>query len=133
MTQGRRKGGLNGLALREQEILNILYMHESCSANQILEYLDDNLNNATIRTILRTLESKGFVKHIKKGKQFIYSPIVDKKDAANGLFDKMVKTFFYGSVTDAVATFIDSKSMQMSDKELDKLMGLIQESKKKNK
>lgn len=129
MARGRRIGGLNSLALREQEILNILYMQESCSAKEIQDCIEDDLDNATVRTILRTLESKGYVLHEKQGRKFIYSPILTRDDAANTVFDKLVKTFFSGSVTEAVATFIDAKSKNMTDEELNSLMQLIEKSK----
>lgn len=131
MSKGRRKGLLEGLTQREEQVMNLLYRFEACSANKIQEHMSGDLNNATVRTILRTLESKNYVEHISKGNQFIYKPVLNKKAAASQMFDKLVNTFFSGSVTDAVATFIDEDSMNINNEELDELAKLIEKSKKR--
>ena len=129
MARGRKKNQDLGLAQREQQILDLLYQQGASSAKQIEVALDDKLNNSTIRTILRILEQKGYVKHHQKSREYIYSPVENKHKAADGLFDKMVDTFFSGSVSDAMATFIDRESKNMDDSELDELMAKIKQAK----
>ncbi len=131
MTKGRRKGVLEGLAQREQQALDMLYKHGPSSANELQAYINDDLSNATVRTILRILETKGYVKHYTEGKRFIYQPTEKKSAAAKDVFDKLVDTFFSGSATDAVATFIDKESKNLADEDFDEMIQLINQAKQK--
>jgi len=131
MSKGRRKGVLEGLTQREEQAMNLIYRFETCTANQLQQHMTGDLNNATVRTILRTLETKGYLIHETQGNKFIYKPVLNKKTAANQMFNKLVDTFFSGSVSDAVATFIDEESLQINETELAELAQLIENSKKK--
>lgn len=133
MTKGRRKGVLKGLTQREQEVMEIIYREQSCTANVVQQHMSGELNNATVRTILRKMEEKGFLRHETKGNQFFYKPTVSRESVAKQKFKKLVDTFFSGSVTDAVATFIDEESMNISQAELDELSRLIEDSKQKKR
>lgn len=129
MPQGRRKGTLAGLTQREQEVLDVLYKHGSCTSTEVQHFLEDDLNNATVRTILRTLKSKGYVSHSGDHNRYHYFPTEDKKKAAKKMFDKLVNTFFAGSTMDAVTTFIDQDSDKIEQEEMERLMSIIQKSK----
>ena len=131
MPQGRRKGTLEGLTQREQQVLDVLYQHGSSTSTEVQHHLKDDLNNATVRTILRTLKSKGYVDHTGDHNRYHYFPTEDKKLAAKKVFDKLVNTFFAGSTMDAVTTFIDQDSDKIEQKEMERLMSLIQKSKEK--
>lgn len=131
MSKGRRKGVLKGLTQREQEVMEIIYKQESCSANTIQQLMSGSLNNATVRTILRKMEEKGVLQHEKKGNKFFYKAMVNRETIAKQKFRNLIDTFFSGSVTDAVAMFIDEESMSISAKELDELKKLIEDSRKK--
>ncbi|WP_395373699.1 BlaI/MecI/CopY family transcriptional regulator [Marinicella sp. W31] len=126
MPKGRRKGVLEGLAQREEQALNLLYKHGPSTAKELQDHIGDDLSNATVRTILRNLEAKGYVKHKVKNTRFIYSPTTEKNTAGKRVFDTLIDTFFSGSLTDAVATFIDKEGKEMDEQELDELMSLIQ-------
>lgn len=131
MSKGRRKGSTNGLAPREQQALEILYKHGSSTAVELQAHIGDDLNNATVRTILRTLESKGFVTHERQSNKFIYHPVEEKQKFVKNLFNKMVDTFFSGSPTDAVATFIDQESQNLESSDYDELIAMIEKAKQK--
>jgi len=134
MSKGRRKGGVEGLTQREQEAMDIIYQYEPCTAILVQEHMTGDLKNATVRTILRILENKKYITHESKEKQFYYKAIISKKEAASQVFGKMLTTFFSGSITNAVATFMDEDSLNINEKELEKLSNLISQAKdKKNR
>lgn len=130
MSKGRRKGALEGLTQREQEAMNLIYQYGPCSAITIQEHMSGDLKNATVRTILRILEAKNHVEHENKGNQFFFKAVVCKKVAASQIFNSLLSTFFKGSITDAVATFIDEESLNIKPEELEELALLIERSKK---
>lgn len=127
MPRGRKKNQNLGPAQREQQLLDLLHKHGPSTARQLEEQLQHSLNNSTIRTILRILEEKGLVTHSRISREFIYAPVHSRKQAADGLFNKLVDTFFSGSSSAAMATFIDRESKNLDADELDELLEQLQQ------
>ncbi len=122
---------LSNLSRRERQIMDLFFEKGAMTANQIRELLPDNLSNATVRTLLRILEDKGQLSHDKKGRQFVYFTLVRQGEAKQSAFKDLLKTFFKGSLTDAVATFINDPDTEMTDEELNELEDLVKQAKKK--
>lgn len=127
MPRGRKKNQNLGPAQREQQLLDLLYKNGPSTAKQLEEMLDHQLNNSTIRTILRILEEKNLVTHSRISREFVYAPTRSRQQAADGLFHKLVDTFFSGSSSDAMATFIDRESKNLAADELDELLEQLQQ------
>lgn len=115
------------LTRRERQILEIIYSLEEASANQICEKMPEKLANATVRTLLRVLESKGLVKHRKQGKQFVYQPCVARKSAASSALSKVLDVFFGGSVEQALATHLSNPKTKLTPDQIERLRELIDE------
>ncbi len=122
---------LSSLSRRERQIMDLFFEKGALTANQITELLPDNPSNATVRTLLRILEDKGQLSHDKKGRQFVYFTLVRQGEAKQSAFKDLLKTFFKGSLTDAVATFINDPDTDMTEEELDELEDLVKQAKKK--
>ncbi len=131
MPRGRKKNQNLGPAQREQQLLDLLYKNGPSTARQLEELLDKQLNNSTVRTILRILEETGLVTHSRLGREYVYAPVHSRKQAADGLFHKLVDTFFSGSSSAAMATFIDRESKNLEAEELDELMAQLQQLKQR--
>jgi predicted transcriptional regulator len=78
------------------------------------------------------LEEKGQIEHIDDRGVFRYRPKVNKQSAAKGALNKLVQTFFAGSLRDTMATLIDANDRNLSNEELDELRSLIENARKKN-
>ncbi|MEM1069769.1 MAG: BlaI/MecI/CopY family transcriptional regulator [Planctomycetota bacterium] len=115
------------LSRREREILELIYRLGECTANEIVESLDDELANATVRTHLRSLEAKRAVKHVRSGKQFVYRPVVPRKNAASSAFQKVLDVFFGGSVEDALAAHLADPKTSLSDADVKRLQRLLKQ------
>ncbi|MCB1599997.1 MAG: BlaI/MecI/CopY family transcriptional regulator [Lysobacterales bacterium] len=127
MARGRRPGPIPGLAQRERQILDLLYRMAPATAAEVQEAMDPPLTNATIRTILRALEVKGYVGHVVDGNRHVYTPRQSPTAAARKAFDRIVSTFFSGSLSTAFAHLLDRDAERMSDQEFDQLARLIEE------
>ena len=119
------------LSRRERQIMDLFFQHGPLSANQVIELLPDNPSNATVRTLLRILEDKGQLSHQKEGRQFVYFTVTQHDQAGTSVFKNMVNTFFKGSISDAVANFINDPDTDISEEELNELEALVKKSKKK--
>ncbi len=119
------------LSRRERQIMELFFQNGRLTANQVTELLPDNPSNATVRTLLRILEDKGQLMHEKEGRQFIYFTVVRQGRMGKNVFKDLLNTFFKGSLTDAVATFINDPETEMTEEELNELETLVKQAKKK--
>ncbi|MEM6468359.1 MAG: BlaI/MecI/CopY family transcriptional regulator [Planctomycetota bacterium] len=121
------------LSRREREILETIYRFGECTANEIVESLDDQLANATVRTQLRSLESKGAVKHRIEGRTYIYRAAVPRRNAALSALRKVLDVFFGGSVEDALAAHLADPKTQLSPEQIRRLRRLLNDHKRDEK
>ena len=80
---------------------------------------------------MRILEEKGHLSHTTQGRQFIYETVVKPEKERGNRLNHILKTFFGGSITEAVATFINESESSISKEELEELETLIEKTKDK--
>lgn len=119
------------LTRREREIMDILYRRGRATAHEVLEDLADPPSYSAVRALLRLLEERGHVKHTVDGQAYVYFPAVARGDARKSALTHLVKTFFAGSVEDAVAALVDRS--KLSREELDRLSEIIDRAKKEGR
>ena len=95
------------LSVLEHAVMTVVWRLGSATATQVLDALDRPLTNATVRTLLRRLEAKGYVRHAVEGRTFIYSPRVAETQAATGAVRRIVQRFFGGSTSKLLAGLVD--------------------------
>lgn len=121
------------LTRREREIMDILYRRGRASAQEVLEDLAEAPSYSAVRALLRLLEERGHVKHVQDGKRYVYAPAVTRGDARRNALAHVVRTFFAGSVEQAVATLVESSRAKLSRDELDRLADVIDRAKKEGR
>ncbi|MFA6111218.1 MAG: BlaI/MecI/CopY family transcriptional regulator [Candidatus Latescibacterota bacterium] len=113
------------LSKRERQIMDILYALGEASARQVHAELPAARSYTSLRTQLRTMEEKGLVLHRQDGVRHIYWPAVPKRKAEVSSLRQMLRTFFGGSTTRAVAALVDLKGSGLSDTELAELEQIV--------
>ena len=78
-----------------------------------------------MRAMMRYLEEKGHLRHKEDGRRFVYQPTVRKQDVRGSALANVVRTFFEGSASMAVATLLESKPL--SDDEYERLSRLLRQ------
>ncbi len=121
------------LTRREREIMDILYRRGRATAHEVLADLPDPPSYSAVRALLRLLEERGHVKHTEDGQRYVYSPAVARSDARKSALAHVVKTFFSGSVEQAVATLVESSRSKLTRDELDRLADIIDRAKKEGR
>lgn len=96
------------------------------TARQVQEALTDELANATIRTMLRILETKGYLIHREEGRAFIYSPLESREKMAESAMKRLLGVFYNGSVTEAVSGLLQMKDTDLSGEEIEELEKMIE-------
>src|SRR6185503_4683765 len=106
------------MSRREREIMDVVYRLESASAADVHTALDDPPTYTTVRGLLRILVEKGHLLQKQDGRRYVYLPATPRPAAGTSHLLHVVKTFFAGSPTDAMAALIGSDKGQISDLEL---------------
>src|SRR5580700_1330960 len=118
------------LSRRERQIMDILFSMGRASGPEIRDKLPDVLSYSGVRTILRVLERKGHVRHIEEGLRYVYLPVVAREAATKSAIDRLVATFFDGSMKAAAAAFVDPSTANLSKEDLRDLERLIRKARK---
>ena len=124
---------IDKLSRRERQIMDVIYNLGEASAKDVHESISDAPSYSAIRAMLKILLDKNILKHVQRGKQYIYSPVVGVEKAKTSVLNNMLKTFFNNSASQAVAALIDMNKSDLSDNELDRLSKMINDAKKEGK
>jgi predicted transcriptional regulator len=113
----------------ELRLMNVLWDRGQGSVGEVAEALDANppLAYNTILTTLRILEAKGYVRHSKESRAFIYEPLVGRDEASTGALRQLLARFFDNSPELLVANLLKDEKLRKRD--LDRLRRLIGENK----
>ena len=120
----------DNLSRRERQIMDILFTVGRATGPEIQERLADQPSYSGVRTILRVLERKGHIRHIEEGMRYVYLPVMTRETAKKSAIDRLVATFFDGSVKAAAAAFVDPATSTLSKEDLKDLERLIREARK---
>ena len=77
----------------------------------------------TVATLLQRLSKQGWVKHRKNGRQFLYRAKVNQEDAAKGVLQRVLASFFGGRVSALTAQLLESEDI--SEEELKEMRRLL--------
>ena len=113
------------LTKRERQIMDALYRMGKATAGEILEALPGAPSYSTVRTQLRTLETKGHVRHEEHGLRYVYIPIVPRHSARKSALKHLVDTFFDGSNAKVVAALLGGEGSRLSEEDLDRIADLV--------
>jgi predicted transcriptional regulator len=84
--------------------------------------------DSTVRTILRILERKGYVKHRIQGRAFVYHAAVAERDAQRGAVRDLVNRFFSRSPERLVLSLL--RHNDVTPAELGRLRRMVDEEEK---
>ncbi len=106
--------------------MDVLYRHGAASAGEVCARLPDAPSETAMRTLLRILEEKGHVRHHEDGPRYVYAPVVARDKARTSAVRHLLRTFFDGSVEQAMAALLDGADRKLSADEMDRLSTLIE-------
>jgi predicted transcriptional regulator len=117
------------LTRRERQIMDVLFRRGRATAAEVMNDLPGTQTYSTVRTQLRVLEEKGYVRHEDDGVRYVYTATVDRRSARRSALKHLVETFFDGSAEQAVAALLGGEASRISDEELDRIADRIAEAK----
>jgi len=109
------------LTKAEDQVMQILWKLQKGFVKDIIEEMS-NPKPAynTVSTIVRILESKGFVDHKAYGKTHEYFPLITREKYTKFYLNNLIKGYFNGSFQNLVSFFAKENKMDIHD--LEKLL-----------
>lgn len=118
------------LTRAEEQLMQVLWQLGKGFVKDVIEQLPEpKPAYNTVSTIIRILETKGFVNHIAYGKSHEYFPVISKAEYQNFATDKLMSGYFDNSVKHMFSYFVKKEKIDL--KEADEIMKLIEKLKDK--
>jgi predicted transcriptional regulator len=113
----------------ELRIMNVLWDRGSATVHEVLQAFPENppLAYNSVLTIIRILEKKAYVKHVKDKRAHVYIPRVNRKDATRFEVRHLISRFFGNSHEQLVLNVLEETSIDAE--ELNRLRQLLEGSK----
>jgi len=109
------------LTKAEEEIMQILWTLDKAFVKDIIEQMPEpKPAYNTVSTIVRIMETKGFVSHNAFGKAHQYFPLVGRDEYKSFFLKNFMSGYFGGSFEKLVSFF--AKDNNLNVQELDQLM-----------
>jgi BlaI family transcriptional regulator, penicillinase repressor len=112
----------------ELRLMEVLWNKGPATVQQVLDSLPDKspLAYNSVLTTIRILEKKGYVKHEKDGRAFVYAPLIERKEATRSEIRRLVSRFFGDSQELLVLNILEDRGVDAA--ELDRLRKMLKES-----
>lgn len=113
------------LTPKEEEVMQLLWEHGPILISKLVElYPDPKPHFNTVSTVVRRLETKGFVGHNEISGSFHYYAKVEKEYFRSRSFGNFIKNYFGGSYYGAVSSLVTED--KISADELKELLRLVE-------
>ena len=108
----------------ELPIMEILWLKGSAVVTDVVGALSNSvIAYNTVLTTLRILERKGYVRHTKEGRAFVYHPVVERGEASRKAVRNLLKRFFQDSPELLILNVLEDE--QLDEIELARLKRMI--------
>lgn len=100
----------------ELPIMEILWDKGSAGVTDVVGGLENSaVAYNTVLTTLRILERKGYVRHTKEGRAFVYHPVVERGEASRKAVRNLVKRFFRDSPELLILNVLEDESLDETE------------------
>ena len=105
-----------GLGDLEQQVMDFLWEHGPSTGEAVRAAIGKGLlTDSTIRTVLRRLEAKQYVRHEVKGRQFLYSSVREPRKVAAEVVRGVLKRFCRGSLEELLTGLVDQRVVDSNE------------------
>lgn len=113
------------LTKAEEQIMQVLWDLKEGFVKEVIEQLSEpKPAYNTVSTIIRILETKGFIDHTAYGKSHQYYPIISKEEYKSFATEKLMSGYFENSVESMFSFFVKKQKIDLA--EADEIMKMIE-------
>ncbi|MEX2569355.1 MAG: BlaI/MecI/CopY family transcriptional regulator [Cyclobacteriaceae bacterium] len=112
------------LNANEEQVMGIIWRLEKALVRDVLNnFPEPKPPYTTLASIMKQLESKGYLAHKSYGNTHEYCPLISKYEYQSKSFNRLVKNYFEGSAKNVLSFMVKEKKLTENDmKELEKLV-----------
>jgi predicted transcriptional regulator len=92
----------------ERDVMQLVWAHAPITAEVVREKLARRLKESTVRTVLRRLEDKGYVRHVVDGRTYVYHAAQPRGRVAAKAVQRVVDWFCNGSIEEVLVGMVDN-------------------------
>ena len=103
----------------ESEVMAVLWRLRQASVSDVMAALNKTraVTYSTVQTMLRILETKGYLTHDKVARAFVYRPVVDERQARRRALRHLVRRLFDGSPSLLVLNVLEDEDLDPAERE----------------
>ena len=103
----------------EAEVMAVLWRLRRASVGEVVTAVTKArpVTYSTVQTILRILETKGYVRHEKIARAFVYVPLIDERQARRRALRHLVRRLFDGSPSLLVLNVLEDEEIDPAERE----------------
>lgn len=118
-------GQLPQISEAEYEVMKIVWQSAPISTNEITDRLvkTTSWSPKTIQTLIKRLVTKGALTYEKKGRVFVYTPLVKEDTYLDEKSNSFLKQYFGGDITAMVSSYLEHD--KLSEDEIEQLYTLL--------
>ncbi|CAH0168680.1 Methicillin resistance regulatory protein MecI [Pedobacter sp. Bi27] len=123
---------IKDLTKAEEQIMQVLWQLEKAFVKEVIDELPlPKPAYNTVSTIIRILETKGFIGHEAFGKAHQYYPLISREEYKRHATEKLLGNYFENSVESMFSFFVKEEKLDLSD--VDEILKMINKIKHKPK
>jgi predicted transcriptional regulator len=107
--------------------MDAVFASGEATVNQVVATIPSPPTAMAVRRMMHILEEKGHLRRRAVGRQVIYAPRQTKGKAGRRAFERVLETFFGGSLEEALAAHLHSRKDRVSAEERKRLISLIEQ------
>jgi BlaI family transcriptional regulator, penicillinase repressor len=110
----------------ESEVMAVVWRLRRASVGDVVTAMKKTraVTYSTVQTMLRILETKGYVTHDKVARAFVYEPVIDERQARRRALRHLVRRLFDGSPSLLVLNVLEDEEIDPA--ELEQVRKLIE-------
>lgn len=121
------------LSRREREITDAVFRLEKATVEDVRGSLSDAPTASSVRATMNILVKKGVLVSRYDGPRKVYTTTVVKERARTEVFRDMIRTYFNGSASLAVASLLDSARSELTRTEWEDVVRKIEKAGKEGR
>jgi BlaI family penicillinase repressor len=116
------------LTPQELEIMKLVWERKSATVRDVYEALLEKRKIAytTVMTMMKILETKGYLKKTRQDRAFLYRPTRPKNQVIGGMLGEFIDRVFNGAAEPLVVHLVKEK--RLKEKDLQKIVRMVEES-----
>lgn len=117
------------LTEREAQFMDVLWRLGPATAEQVRDALPDRPHDSTVRTLLRVLESKGYVARDDRGTAYTFRATIERAGVQRTALRGLLERFFGGSAGDLVIRLVEDE--QITPEQLEEIRQSLESRRKR--